>query len=81
MSKDVCLGINGQHAHLKGCDGTTSSICRAYSRNYHRAYDERRLAKIYLRTNSKHGFAEWQIQEIEEQLKWNKDHIHLGATA
>jgi len=23
-----CWGINGQHAHLDGCDGTTTSLCR-----------------------------------------------------
>ena len=23
----ACLGINGQHAHIDGCDGTKTSVC------------------------------------------------------
>jgi len=31
-----CLGINGQHAHLEGCDGTVSSVCTVYSKESNR---------------------------------------------
>jgi hypothetical protein len=28
-----CLGINGQHAHLDGCDGSEDSVCYDYRRS------------------------------------------------
>jgi hypothetical protein len=37
------------------------------------------MDRIQLRTGSRRILAEWQVQEIEDQLKWNKENIHLEA--
>jgi len=42
-------------------------------------YDRKRSEKIRLRTGTTTRDAEWRIREIEEQLKWNAEHIHTEA--
>jgi hypothetical protein len=73
-------------------DGSTTRCCPPHRkkqreiRNPRRAiwlaeYDRKRSEKIRLRTGTTTRDAEWRIREIEEQLKWNAEHIHTETTA
>lgn len=67
-------------AGLCGMARCPNSAARGYSRCDTCLDDRRRRTdRIEARTGSRRMAPEWQIREIEEQRKWNAEHIHTEA--
>ena len=70
-------------------DGSTTRCCPPHRKKQREIRNPRRSAETLARQAARefaltgvYGHsAKWRIREIEEQLKWNAEHIHTETTA
>lgn len=55
--------------------GATCLHCKSLNVSRNR----RKADRVFARTGTRRLMPEWQIREIEAQLKWNKENIHTEA--